>query len=92
MASRRKLKKTIRLVSSQLITDTYFRCLMSKNVDEQEVDKIVIEIMDINREFILRINHEDGKNNPVIVRTYYQKLFSDWQKAIGKVMKEIETL
>jgi len=29
MASRKKLKQTIKFVSSELITDIYFRCLMS---------------------------------------------------------------
>lgn len=90
MASRRKLKKIIRFVSSELITDIYFRCLMSKEVDEQEVDEIVIEIMDLNREYILRTNRPDGKNNPKLVKAYFRKLYSDWQTAMEKVINEIE--
>ena len=92
MASRRKLKKTIRFVSSELITDIYFRCLMSKEVDEQEVDEIVIEIMDLNREYILRTNRPDGKNNPKLVKAYFRKLYSDWQTAMDKKLKEIDEI
>jgi hypothetical protein len=92
MASRRKLKKTIKFVSFELITDTYFRCLISKKVDEQEVDKIVIEIMDLNREYILRTNCPDGKNNPKLIKAYFRKLYSDWQKDMEKILKEIEAL
>lgn len=92
MASRRKLKQTIQFVSSELITDIYFRCLMSKEIDDQKVDKIVIEIMALNREYVLRVNRPDGKNNPKLVKTYFRKLFSDWQTAIEKVITKIEKI
>lgn len=92
MASRRKLKQTINFVSSELISDIYFRCLMSKDVDEQKVDKLVVEIMSINREFVLRVARPDGKDNPKLVKAYFRKLFSDWQKAMEKMIKEIESL
>jgi hypothetical protein len=92
MASRRNLKKTIKFVSSELITDIYFRCLMSKKIDDQKVDSMVIEIMALNREFVLRVNRPDGKENPKLVKVYFRKLFSDWQTAMDKLIKEIETL
>jgi len=92
MVSRRKLKQTIQFVSSELITDIYFRCLMSKEIDDQKVDKIVIEIMALNREYVLRVNRPDGKNNPKLVKTYFRKLFSDWQTAIEKVITKIEKI
>jgi len=92
MASRRKLKKTIKFVSSELITDIYFRCLLSKNIEEQKVDSLVVNIMELNREYVLRANRPDGKDNPKLVKTYFRKLFSDWQLAMEKVIKEIEAL
>jgi len=92
MASRRKLKQTIKFVSSELVTDIYFRCLMSKKLDDQKVDSLVVEIMALNREFVLRVNRPDGKNNTKIVKAYFRKLFADWQKAMEKIIKEIESL
>jgi hypothetical protein len=65
---------------------------MSKEVDEQEVDEIVIEIMDLNREYILRTNRPDGKNNPKLVKAYFRKLYSDWQTAMDKKLKEIDEI
>lgn len=65
---------------------------MSKEIDDQKVDKIVIEIMSLNREFVLRVNRPDGKNNPKLVKTYFRKLFSDWQTAIEKVITKIEKI
>ena len=92
MASRRNLKKTIKFVSSELLTDIYFRCLMSKSIDDQKVDALVVEVVTLTREFILRANRPDGKENPKLVKVYFQKLFSDWQIAVDKLVKDIDTL
>jgi len=92
MASRRKLKKTIQFVSSELITDIYFRCLVSKDINTEKVDNVTVEVMELNREFILRVNRPDGKENPKLVKAYFRKLFADWQVAMAKVIKEIESL
>ena len=92
MASRRKLKQTIKFVSSELITDIYFRCLMSAEIDEKKIDNLVIYIMSLTREYILRTNRTDGKDNPKLVKTYFRKLFIDWQIEMEKVIKQIENL
>jgi len=92
MASRRKLKQTIQFVSSELITDIYFRCLMSKGVDDQKVDNLVVKIMALTSEYILRVNRPDGKDNPKLVKSYFRKLFTDWQAAMEQIIKEIETI
>lgn len=92
MASRRKLKQTIQFVSSELITDIYFRCLMSKEIDDQKVDDLVVNIMALTREYILRVNRPDGKDNPKLVKAYFSKLFTDWQAAMEQKIKEIEAI
>jgi len=92
MASRRNLKKTIQFVSSELITDVYFRCLMSNKIEEDKVDKIVLEIAENSREYILRANRPTGKDNPQLVKAYFKKLYADWQKTMEKIVGEIEKL
>jgi len=92
MASRRKLKRTIKFVSSELITDVYFRCLISKSVDDQKIDTLVEEIMSLEHEYVLRSNRPDGKDNPKLVKAYFRKLFADWQSAMEKIMKELEKI
>lgn len=92
MASRRKLKQTIRFVSSELINDIYFNCLLSKDIDALKVDIVTEKVMVLQQEFILRANHPNGKENPTLVKAYFRKLFSDWQIAMEKVLKEIDSL
>jgi len=85
MASRKKLKKTIQFVTSELITDIYFRLLMSKNIENEKIDNL-------NKEFILRTNRPDGKHNPKLVKAYFRKLFADWKIAMENTIKSIESL
>ncbi|HZK68154.1 MAG TPA: hypothetical protein VFC36_01005 [Paludibacter sp.] len=92
MASRRKLKKTIQFISSELISDIYFRCLTTKEIDAEKVDAVSVVVMALSREYILRSNRPDGKDNPKLVKAYYRKMFIDWQLAIQGVIKEIESI
>lgn len=92
MASRKKLKKTIQFVTSELITDIYFRCLMSKDIENEKIESLVVEIMALKKEFILRANRPDGKENPQLVKAYFRKLFSDWKKVMENTIKSIENL
>lgn len=92
MASRRKLKKTIQFISSELINEIYFRCLLSEKVDLNHVEKVSVAIIKTNDEFVLRANHPDGKNNPKLVKAYYKKLFADWQSEMEKIAVEIDKI
>jgi len=92
MASRKKLKKTIKFVTSELITDIYFRCLISKDVDNEKIDTLVINVMALRKEYILRANRPDGKSNPQLVKAYFRKLFIDWQLAMANTIKSIDSL
>jgi len=92
MASRRKLKKTIKFVTSELITDIYFHCLMKKTIEEENVENLVKEVVGLSREFILRTVRPDGKNNRAIVKSYYKKLFSDWLTSMDEIVSKIEKL
>lgn len=65
---------------------------MSKSIEDQKVDQLVVEIMNTNQEFVSRANCPDGKENPKLVKAYFRKLYSDWQSAMEKIIREIENL
>ena len=92
MASRRKLKKTINYVSTELMTEVYFRVLLSGKSDDAKVEALSVEIADLNDRFILRAGRPDGKNNSAIVKAYFRKLFSDWQTAVDVIVKKMDEL
>jgi len=92
MASRKKLKKTIQFASSELITDVYFRCLMSPKIDENKTDELVVRIMNTSHEFILRANRPAGKDNPKLVKDYFRSLYADWNKSMVAITDDINKL
>jgi len=48
--------------------------------------------MSLNREYVLRANRPDGKDNPKLVKAYFRKLFDDWQLAMEKIIKKVESI
>ena len=92
MASRRKLKKTIKFATTEIINEIYFHCLMKKTIVEENVEKLVTETMALNREFVLRASHPDGKHNPQIIKAYYRKMYKDWQNATNNILEKKDKL
>lgn len=92
MASRRKLKKNMQFVASELITEVFFKTLLSKNDIIEKTDKMAVEITTMASEFRARAGRYDGKDNPKIVKEYYRKLYADWNGAVDKIVKEIDNL
>ncbi len=91
MASKRKLKKTMQFISSELITDVFFKTLMSGEVALEKADSLVVEISQFSREYINRIGRNGGEN-PSEVKKYYRKLYADWNAGIEKFIDEIGKL
>ncbi|MHB9056633.1 MAG: hypothetical protein ACYC2P_10850 [Paludibacteraceae bacterium] len=92
MASKRKLKKIMQFISSELITDVFFKTLMSGKGDTKKADALVVDISQFTREHINRIGRNGGKDNPKEVKEYYRKLYADWNKGIEKFIGRIEKL
>ncbi len=92
MASRRKLKKTIQFVCSELISEIYFRFLLNKNTDEKTVDSLVIRISELAKEYTKRSNRPAGKDNPALVKSYYRSLYTSWNEQLGLIINEIDNI
>lgn len=92
MANRRKLKKTMHSITSELITEVFFKSLVSTKDIEAKADELVLEINDFHWEHIRRINHGGGKDNPQEVKKYFKKLYADWDAGVEKIIEKIEKL
>lgn len=92
MASKRKLKKTMQSITSELIMEVFLKSLFSTKDITAKADKLALEINDFNLEHIRRINNGGGKDNPKEVRKYFQKLYADWDAGVEKIIAEIEKL
>lgn len=74
MASIRILKKDIDLLMSMVLNDCFYVVEYNPKVDSQAVMKIAGDAIEKHREFRIRVNHPDGKDDPKLVRKYYNDL------------------
>ena len=92
MASRRDLKKDIAFLADDLFTNSYFKQVLFDNVDQQKLAKIIVKSVDFRNQFLSRVNHTDGKNNPKLVKVYYQKLRKEMMQKYVDLSQEISSL
>jgi hypothetical protein len=94
MASVKNLKKDIDLIMSLALSDCFYVMEYNSKVDEKVVMEIAGEIIKMHRELRLRANHPDGKDNPKLVKKYYQKivvdLLSSADAALEKLSAEVK--
>jgi len=88
MASRRDLKRDI----SYVIGDIFTECLVYKELvpgtDKNEAEKLIVDLLRIDNEFITRISHTEPGN----AKEYYRALVKDFQTEIGKVIDKLTKL
>jgi hypothetical protein len=91
MASIRQLKKEIEFLSSQIIIDC-MDFVHAFNGKELEAMAVVDEIVCLHNDTVDKINHPDGKDNPKLVRAFYQQLKKDYIIGINEAYKRLEVL
>ncbi len=77
MANVRRLKKDIDLIMSTVLTDCFYVMEYNSKVDKEELKSLAEDVVRQHRDFRIRANHPDGKDNPKLVKKYYRKLVDD---------------
>lgn len=77
MASIRNLKKDIDLLMSVVLNDCFYVLDYNTKVNNDAVMKIAGEVIQKHRELRLKVNHPDGKDNPKLVKNYYDGIVAD---------------
>ncbi len=89
MASLKNLKKDIDLLMSLVLNDCFSVLEYNAKVDNDAILKIAGDVIQKHRELRLRANHPDGKDNPKLVKTYYNKLISDALKETDAALERL---
>ena len=92
MASVKNLKKDIDLVMSLVISDCFLVLEENSKVEDEKVLDIVKEVIVKHREFRIRANHPDGKENPKMVKQFYRKLIDDLLNVADKSLEKLSEL
>ena len=92
MASRRDLKKDIAFLADDLFTNSYFKQVLFENVDQQKLAEVIVKSVDFRNQFMARVNHTDGKNNPKLVKAYYKKMRIEMMQQYADLSQELSAL
>lgn len=89
MASIRILKKDIDLMMSMVLNDSFYIIEYNPKVDSGAVMEIAGGIIEKHREFRKRVNHPDGKDNPKLIKQYYNNLIDEVLKTVNNAFEQL---
>jgi hypothetical protein len=92
MSSIRTLKKDIHFLTTEIITEGYVKQLLHEETDKTKLSEIMVEAIRFRDEFIARVNHPDGKDNPKLIKVYYQTVRKDMLAKYLEMSEAIEKL
>ena len=92
MASVRNLKKDIDYLVFEVISDCLLYADINSGSNVKEVNSIIEDAVEFRNDLIARVNNPDGKDNPKIVRTYYQKVQKDLVTGVDKLFDRLSSL
>lgn len=91
MASIKQLKKEVAFLSSQMIGDC-IDFVQTFNGKELEAMAVIDEVVLLHNNTIDKINNPDGKDNPKLVKGYYQLCKKDYVAGINEAYQKLENL
>ncbi|HKJ43144.1 MAG TPA: hypothetical protein VKA27_13700 [Sunxiuqinia sp.] len=92
MASVRNLKKDIDYLVSLVVVDCFQYVTYFKEVNKEAAYKIVDDILSTRDELRARVNHPDGKDNPKLIKNYYQDIAKDLMQSCDNAYEELGKL
>lgn len=92
MASLRDLKKDIDFVCSEVVMDCLIYVQVSENPDLDAAQEILNEALVLNGEMRVQANHPDGKDNPKLVKAYYNALVNEFLDKTNALYERLNAL
>ena len=92
MATKRRLKKEIEFMSSQLIGDCIDFLENYEDKEDTTMLSIIEEAVRLNNNMLDRACHPDGKDNPKLVKNHYKQLKTDFIKGLDQAYGKLEGL
>ncbi len=89
MASVKDLKKDIDLLMSLVLNDCFYVLEYNSKVDNDAIMKLAGDVIQKHRDLRLRVNHPDGKDNPKLVKKYYNELISEMLEYADKSLERL---
>jgi hypothetical protein len=92
MASIRQLKKDIDNQLFEVIADCFLYIGVHPDKKSDEVSAIIEDAVSLRNDLISRVNNPDGKDNPQLVKKYFQQVSSDLSGGVDELCKRLSTI
>ena len=92
MANLRNLKKDIDYLFFEVIYDCFAYNEVMPDSNTDDVAAIINDAVALRNNLIARVNNPDGKNNPCIVKTYYQTIRKDLLNGVDLLFDRLSAL
>ena len=92
MASVRSLKKDIDYLIFEVISDCFAFSAIHPDDKSDELSAIISDSVNFRNDLIARVNNPDGKDNPKIVKVYYQSVKKDLSDGVDKLFTRLSAL
>ncbi|MFO8001401.1 MAG: hypothetical protein R6U46_09160 [Marinilabilia sp.] len=92
MASIRNLKKEINHMTSEIVTEAYVRKMLFGSVSEEDFKNIITNALNLRNELIARVNNPDGKDDPKLVKSYFQAVRNDMRNKFSELVEAVNEL
>lgn len=89
MASIKTLKKDINLLLSLVLNDCFYIVETNEKADKEKIMAIASEVLSKHKELRKRVNHPDGKNNPKLVKKYYNSIVTELLQTVDKSLESL---
>jgi len=89
MASIKELKKDIDALMTLVLTDCFSVLEYNSKVNKEAILAIAGDVIKTHRELRIRTKHPDGKDNPKLVKNYYNLLAADALKEADEALERL---
>ncbi len=89
MASLKQLKKDIDNQLFEVIADCFLFIGVHPENKNEEVSAIIDDAVSLRNELIARVNNPDGKDDPKLVRKYFQQVKGDLENGVDDLCKRL---
>ena len=92
MASVRELKKDIDFLVFEVISDCFVYSNLHPDNKSEELTALISEAVELRNDLIARVNNPDGKDNPKIVKAYYNSVSKDLMLGVDGLFEKLSAI
>jgi hypothetical protein len=92
MASVKNLKKDIDNLIYEVISDCFIYTGLHPDNKTEDVSGIITDAVSLRNDLIARVNNPDGKDDPKILKKYYQAIKTDLLAGVDQLCGRLSTI